>query len=306
MIINTGQRTDIPAFYSKWFMNRIREGFVYVRNPYYPTLVTKFSLSKDVVDVIGFCTKNPKPMFQYLDELKDYGQFWYISITGFGRDLEPNVPSINEVINDFIYLSNKIGKNKVAWRYTPIIINNKYTLKYHIDCFKYIAYKLKGYTNLVAYGFIDLYDKIKKNHPELKDCSDDDKILITKEFMRIAKECDFDLRLCSKEKWLSEYGVDTLGCMRLGDYERSIGSKIELKQKMQARKNFCSCYLSNDIGTYNSCLHLCTYCYANGSKEAVYHNYKNHDDNSPMLIGNIGPNDKLRDAKQEKSTVDLG
>ena len=105
MIINTGQRTDIPAFYSKWFINRIREGFVLVRNPYNPKLVTKFKLNPNVVDVIGFCTKNPKPMFQYLDELKPFGQFWYISITGFdGLDIasvvHPSITTTKQEPND--------------------------------------------------------------------------------------------------------------------------------------------------------------------------------------------------------------
>ncbi len=299
MIINTGQRTDIPAFYSKWFMNRIREGYVLVRNPYYPSLVTKFSLNPDVVDVIGFCTKNPRPMFPYLDELKPFGQFWYVSITGFDKDLEPNVPSIDQVIEDFKYLSSKVGKNAVGFRYTPIIVNEKYTVKRHIETFKYITEKLEGFTTLSVFGFIDLYDKLKKNHPELKDATDEEKIYIAKEFSKIAKEHKMQLRLCSKEKWLKDYGIDIEGCMRLEDYERSINSKLKIKQKMQARKGYCACYLSNDIGTYNSCLHLCSYCYANGNKNHVISNYKKHDDNSPFLIGHLEPNDKVREAKQE-------
>lgn len=299
MIINTGQRTDIPAFYSKWFINRIREGYVYVRNPYYPTLVTKFLLNPEVVDVIGFCTKNPRPMFPYLDEIKDYGQFWYISITGFDRDLEPNVPPINQVVEDFKYLSNKIGSNAIGWRYTPIIINDKYTKEYHINKFEEIANKLEGYTNLVAYGFVDLYPKLNKNHPEIKDTNDKTKIEITNAFIDIAKKHHMNLRLCSKEKWLKEYGVDIDGCMRVKDYESSISSHLNIKQKMEARKGYCACYLSNDIGSYNSCPHLCTYCYANGNKELILKNYKNHDDNSPLLIGNLTNNDKIKEAKQE-------
>ena len=299
MIINTGQRTDIPAFYSKWFINRIREGYVYVRNPYYPTLVTKFLLNPEVVDVIGFCTKNPRPMFPYLDEIKDYGQFWYISITGFERDLEPNVPPINQVVEDFKYLSNKIGSNAIGWRYTPIIINDKYTKEYHINKFEEIANKLEGYTNLVAYGFVDLYPKLNKNHPEIKDTNDKTKIEITNAFIDIAKKHHMNLRLCSKEKWLKEYGVDIDGCMRVEDYESSISSHLNIKQKMEARKGYCACYLSNDIGSYNSCPHLCTYCYANGNKELILKNYKNHDDNSPLLIGNLTNNDKIKEAKQE-------
>lgn len=299
MIINTGQRTDIPAFYSKWFMNRIREGYVLVRNPYYPSLVTKFLLNPDVVDVIGFCTKNPRPMFKYLDELKPFGQFWYISITGFDKDIEPNVPSIDQVIEDFKFLSYKVGKNAIALRYTPIIINEKYTLQRHIDTFEYITSKLEGYTSLAVFGFVDIYDKLKRNHPEIIDCDDSLKIIIAKEFLKIANKHHMELRLCSKEKWLSSYGIDVNGCMRLEDYERAIGFSLTPTKKMDARRGYCTCYLSNDIGSYNSCLHLCSYCYANGNSNLVLSNFKKHDEDSPFLIGNISPDDKIRLAKQE-------
>ncbi|MBQ4255046.1 MAG: DUF1848 domain-containing protein [Bacilli bacterium] len=299
MIINTGQRTDIPAFYSKWFINRIREGYVLVRNPYYPTLVTKFLLNPEVVDVIGFCSKNPRPMFPYLDEIKDFGQFWYISITGFEKDLEPNVPPIDQVIEDFKYLSSKVGSHAVAWRYTPIIVNDKYTVSRHIQTFEYIASKLDGFISMVTFGFVDIYDKLAKNHPEIKDAADEDKITIAKAFKQIALKHHMELRLCSKEKWLKEYEIDTDGCMRLEDYERSINTRLDVKTKMQARSGYCACYLSNDIGAYNCCPHLCTYCYANGNKEFVLKNYKNHDDDSPLLIGKLNPEDKVREAKQE-------
>ncbi len=299
MIINTGQRTDIPAFYSKWFMNRIKEGYVLVRNPYYPDLITKFILNPQVVDVIGFCTKNPRPMFPYLDELKEFGQFWYVTITGFGKDLEPNVPSIDQAIEDFKYLSRKVGKEAMGWRYTPIIVNDKYTKDYHLKTFERIASELEGYTSLVAFGFLDIYPKLAKNHPELKDTDDATKIEIAKAFKEIAEKHHFDLRLCSKEKWLKDYGIDIEGCMRIQDYEKSVNSKLDIKEKMEARKNYCACYLSNDIGAYNSCLHLCKYCYANSNELTIKKNYQNHDDNSPLLIGHLRPHDKIKEAKQE-------
>ena len=299
MIINTGQRTDIPAFYSKWFINRIKEGYVLVRNPYYPSLVTKFILDPKVVDVIGFSTKNPRPMFQYLDQISQFKQFWYISITCFGKDIEPNVPHVNEVIEDFKFLSKKVGINSIAWRYTPIIVNEKYPLSRHIKAFEYFASKLSGYTSLVVFGFVDLYDNVKKNNPEIKDITDEEKVYLAKEFLKIANKYNMKLRLCSKEKWLQEYGIDVNGCMRLEDYEKAIGTKLIPNQKMQARKNYCSCFLSNDIGAYSSCLHLCKYCYANNNKNLVLRNYYNHDDNSPFLIGNSLPNDIVKEAKQQ-------
>ncbi len=299
MIINTGQRTDIPAFYSEWFINRIKAGFVLVRNPYNPKLVTKFKLDPKIVDVIGFCTKNPRPMFKYLDILKPFGQFWYITITGFDTDLEPNVPKIDEVIEDFKYLSNKIGKNSIAIRYTPIIINEKYTKERHIKTFEYIISKLSGYTNLATFGFLDIYPKLEKNHKDLEDTDDKTKIEISLEFNRIAKKYNMELRLCSKEKWLKEYDIDVNGCMRLEDYERSIGKNLIIKKRMDARKNYCSCLISNDIGMYNTCPHLCKYCYANGDKKIIIDNYMMHNPNSPLLIGDIKEDDIIKDANQE-------
>lgn len=299
MIINTGQRTDIPAFYSKWFMNRIREGFVMVRNPYYPTQVTRYSLSPKVVDIIGFCTKNPHPMIQYLDELSKYRQFWYITITAFGRDLEPNVPHVDKIIEDFKTISNKIGKQAMGWRYTPIIINETYPLERHIRAFEYIASKLEGYTDLAVFGFVDLYDKLKRNHPEIKDAADEYKIRLAKEFKNIAEKHHLELRLCSKEKWLKEYGIDVDGCMRLEDYERAGQIKLTPNKKMQARKGYCACFLSNDIGAYNTCMHLCTYCYANGNVNLVRSNNHKHNPNSPFLIGDYMNDDQIKDAFQE-------
>ncbi len=299
MIINTGQRTDIPAFYSKWFANRLDEGFVLVRNPYYPKLVTKFVLNPEVVDVISFCTKNPRPMFQYMDKLSKYKQFWHITITGFGKYLEPNVPHVDQVIEDFKYLSNIVGPNSIVWRYTPIIITDRYPVERHIRAFEYIASRLSNYTKVVVFGFIDLYDKLQKIHPELKDTTDENKILLAKEFLKIVNKYGMELRLCSKEKWLKDYGIDIDGCMRLEDYEKSLGVKLKPTQKMEARKNYCSCFLSNDIGSYNSCMHLCKYCYANGDEKQILANHRKHDENSPFLIGHQEVDDQIKVAKQE-------
>ena len=98
MIINTGMRTDIPAFYTPWFLNRLREGFVLVRNPYRPEQVTRYRLSPEVVDLIGFCTKNPAPMLDYMESLEPYGQYWFVTITPYGRDVEPGVPPVDQVL----------------------------------------------------------------------------------------------------------------------------------------------------------------------------------------------------------------
>jgi hypothetical protein len=128
MIINTGQRTDIPAFYPKWLANRIKEGFVCVRNPYNPMQVSRYMINPEVVDAIGFCTKNPEPFFPYLELVKDYGQFWYVTITSYGKDIEPMVPDKERVIEAFKFLSERVGTNAIGWRYDPIFVSDKYTI----------------------------------------------------------------------------------------------------------------------------------------------------------------------------------
>ena len=169
MIINTGQRTDIPAFYAKWFANRLKEGFVCVRNPYDATKVSRYRLDPHVVDVIGFCTKNPAPMFPYMDLLKDYGQYWFVTITPYGRDIEPNVPDKHRLLDDFRHLSSIVGVQSIGWRYDPIFISEKYTMEYHIRAFEQIASALDGYTQTVVISFIDLYPKVRKNFPAARE-----------------------------------------------------------------------------------------------------------------------------------------
>ena len=168
MILNTGNRTDIPAFFSDWFFNRIQEGFVCVRNPYFPHQVTKYILDPQVIDIICFCTKNPKPMLSHLDLIKDYKQFWFVTITPYNQTIEPYVPNKNEIIRSFIELSKKIGSRCIGWRYDPIFLNDYYTVEYHLRIFEKMCQKLTGYTHQCVISFIDLYQKTKKNFKEVE------------------------------------------------------------------------------------------------------------------------------------------
>ena len=162
MIIQTGMRTDIPAFYSKWFLNRIKEGYVCVRNPYNPKQVTKYSLSPEVVDLIAFCTKNPLPMLPFLDELKPYGQYWFVTITPYGRDIEPNVPDKETVMEGFKELSDVVGADSMGWRYDPIFLSQKYSIDYHIHYFEMLAKRLSPYTKKCTISFLDYYRNTEK------------------------------------------------------------------------------------------------------------------------------------------------
>ena len=298
MIINTGQRTDIPAFYAEWFANRLREGYVCVRNPYNPEQVSSYRLDPSVVDVIGFCTKNPAPMFPYMEQLKDYGQYWFVTITPYGRDIEPNVPDKHKVLEDFKKLSEMVGINSIGWRYDPILINDKYTEEYHIRAFEKMASELEGYTETVVISFIDLYEKVKVNFPEVKEVDQLQRLTLGKEIIRIAKQHGMTVKPCGEGNELALYGADCSGCMRISDYEKAIGHKLDVPAFKGARE-LCSCYLSCDIGAYHTCKHMCRYCYANSSKDKVMVRSKMHDPASPFLIGNYRETDQIHDVVQK-------
>ena len=298
MIINTGQRTDIPAFYSEWFANRLREGFVCVRNPYDPSQVSRYRLDPSVVDVIGFCTKNPEPMFKYMDLLKDYGQYWYVTITPYGRDIEPNVPDKHRLLDDFGKLSEIVGIDSVGWRYDPILISERYTMEYHLRAFEQMAAALDGYTKTVVISFIDLYPKVRRNFPEAAEVSKAQRLELGKAIIGIAASHGMTVKPCAEGDELAAYGADCSGCMKVSDYEKAIGKRL-IAPKRQGARAECVCYLSCDIGAYNTCKHLCRYCYANAEPQKVLERTKLHDPESPFLIGNYLDGDKIHDVPQE-------
>ena len=304
MIINTGQRTDIPAFFPEWLANRLREGFVCVRNPYNPVQVSRYKLNPQLVDAIGFCTKNPAPFFPYLDLLNEYGQYWYVTITSYGKDIEPGVPNKDKVMEAFKYLSNRIGTYRIGWRYDPIFIDDKYTVKHHLKSFEKMASNLKGCTNHVVISFIDIYDKVKRNFPEARAVSADDKLTLGKEIIQIAADNGMLVKPCAEGDFLDKYGADCSGCMTIQMYEKAIGSRlIAPKSRVQPARADCACYLGADIGAYDTCQHYCKYCYANNDLELVTKNKLLHNPSSPFLIGDDRPGDQIHDVEQ-KSWID--
>ena len=302
MIINTGQRTDIPGFYAQWFANRLKEGIVCVRNPYNPDQVSRYRLDPSVVDAIGFCTKNPAGMFPYMDLLKDYGQLWQVSITPYGKDIEPNVPDKHVLLEDFKKLSSMVGINSVFWRYDPIFISERYTLDYHLRAFEKMAKELEGYTETVVISFIDLYQKVKVNFPEVREVNKSEQIELGKQIIKIASEHGMTVRPCAEGDELAQYGAECSGCTKISDYEKAIGEKLTVPPFVPGRK-MCSCYISADIGAYNTCRHLCRYCYANSRKDKVMVNARSHDPHSPFLIGTYQQDDQIHDVEQ-KSWID--
>ncbi len=298
MIINTGQRTDIPAFYSEWFANRLREGFVCVRNPYYPEQVSRYRLDPSVVDCIGFCTKNPAPMFDHMDLLKDYGQYWFVTITPYGRDIEPNVKDKHELLEDFKKLSAMVGVRSIGWRYDPIFVTDRYSTAYHLRAFEKMAAALEGRTETAVISFIDLYAKVRRNFPEAREVTKEQRLTLGKEMVKIASAHGMTLRPCAEGDDLAPFGADCGGCMRISDYEKAIGKKLNAPKKKGARAA-CSCYLACDVGAYNTCRHLCRYCYANAEPSKVLAQSRRHDPASPFLIGNYEKGDVINDVQQK-------
>lgn len=300
MIIQTGMRTDIPAFYSKWFLNRIKEEYVLVRNPYNERQVTRYRLAPDVVDLIAFCTKNPSPMLPYMNVLKPYGQYWFVTITPYGRDIEPNVPDKEKVMDDFKKLSDIVGVDSMGWRYDPILIDDKHSVEWHITEFEKMAENLCGYTKSCVISFIDIYKKVERNFRGAREVSKKDRITLGKEFIKIAGKFGMTIRPCAEGDELTLYGVDCSGCMTVNTFETALHVHLDVpKRKTNQRNGQCACLLGVDIGAYDTCGHLCKYCYANSNTRLVKENMKKHNPMSPFLLGQSMPGDVIHEAKQE-------
>ncbi|MBR5095977.1 MAG: DUF1848 domain-containing protein [Treponema sp.] len=300
MILNTGQRTDIPAFFSEWFINRVNEGFVMVRNPYNPSAVTRFEIRPDLVDLIGFCTKNPLLLLPFVEELdkRGYGQYWQFTITPYGRDIEPGVPDKHECLEAFKKLARLVGKERVVWRYDPIFIDQKYTADYHRRAFETMARALSGWTDWCVISFIDLFPKVKKNFPEARPLDEQEQIALGKDLIEIAAANKIGIRTCGEGTVLKAYGADTDGCMTPAIYERAVGQPLNFPRFTPSR-NECACYLSCDIGVYSTCRHFCRYCYANSNPQMIKENIARHDPRSPFIIGGPLPTDTVRQAEQK-------
>ena len=298
MILNTGLRTDIPGFFSEWFYNRIDEGFVYVRNPYAKNQIYSYRLDPELIDCIIFTTKNPRPMFRNLEKIDKFNQYWHITITPYGKEIEPNVPPVDEVIDSFKFLSERLGKEKVTLRYDPIFISEKYSIEKHIESFDYILDSLSDYTTEAIISFIDLYEKTKRNFPNAKEVTQDERLKIGEEFAKIGEKYNIKVKTCAEGTELERFGIDSSGCMTKEVIEKAINKNLDIP-KQKARNGQCYCLLNNDIGEYNTCNHGCLYCYANSNKRLVKRNLKLHDPKSPILIGEIKEDDIIIERKQE-------
>ena len=295
MILSVSRRTDIPNYYSEWFYNRIKKGFLYVRNPMNLHQISRIDLSPEIVDCIVFWTKNPEPMMKRLDELNEYNYYFQFTLTGYGKDIEYNVPHKKyEMIPIFQKLSEKIGSKRVIWRYDPILFSKKYTPEYHLEAFKQIAESLRGYTEKCVISFVDVYAKNLKNLKsiEKREISHDEMIEFAGALAEIAHNNEMTIASCAEPIDLRQCGIEHNSCIDQTLIEEIIGCKIRA-QKDKNQRSECGCIESVEVGTYNICRNGCKYCYANHSQESVLKNCEKYNSESPLLCGVITEEDKI-------------
>lgn len=300
MIVSVSRRTDIPAFYSEWFFNRLKEGYVYVKNPFNTKQISKIELSSNTVDCFVFWTKDAEPMIDRLSELKDFKYYFQFTITSYREDVEPGTRNKKELINTFKKLSEIIGKEKVIWRYDPILLSNNYSKEYHYEWFEKFCKQLSGYTNKCIISFLDLYKKTERNTKvlNLKSISEEDMKEIGLKLSNIASNYGIVIETCSEGIDLSSCGIVKGKCIDDKLVSKILNLDIDVK-KDNTQRDVCGCVKSVDIGQYNTCKHYCLYCYANFNYKQVDNNYSKHDVSSPLLIGNINGDEKITDRKME-------
>lgn len=296
MIISASRRTDIPAFYSQWFYKRIEEGYVLVRNPFNYHFVSKVSLDKKDVECIVFWTKYPEPMISGLDLLRDYGYYFLFTLNPYGNYLEKRLPPKDDLVNSFIKLAEKIGRHRVVWRYDPIVLSDILTLKYHLREFQFLAAKLGDFTEKCIISFLEPYSKTKRNIKGLsiKFPDAEEKKELAGNLAQIAVKRGIKLEICAQGLDLHKHGIERAKCIDNRLISRITNQPIKEEKDKNQRKE-CRCVSSVDIGAYNTCLHNCLYCYANYSREMVSQNVKLHNPHSPLLIGELNPEDKIRE-----------
>ncbi len=295
MILFASGRTDIPAFYSNWFINRVKAGFVDVRNPFNQKLVSRIYFSD--VDLIMFCSKNPLPMINKLDILK-VPVLFHVTITPYSKDVEPNISDKRLIIEGVKKLSLVLGIDNVVVRYDPIFLSDKYNVDYHIRAFDKLCKNLNGYVNKIIVSFMDEYKNVRSNKNILKyrAFTREDYKKIGEAFSKSAMDNGMSVQTCFEDEDLTEYGFVKGECLSHELAYILTGKKFKSSNVRKEKK--CECVQMVDIGDYNSCMHMCKYCYANYDEKAVSSNFERHDDNSSLLIGSIQSDDVIKVRKK--------
>lgn len=298
MIVNTGGRTDTVQYYSEWLLRRFEEGYALSRNPLFPHKISRLELSPDVVDCVVFCSKNYRPILPRLHEITDrFNSYCYYTITAYGRDVEPGVPSIDESMQTLIELAGIVGPQRVAWRYDPVLLTKTYTVERHLETFDRMACTLAPHIDRCIFSFVEIYEKVKFNMPELVMLTEESMDELTRGMGEIAAQYGIYLQTCGTDGDFSRYGIHPSGCMTLDIL--GAANNVEFRPlKHKGMRRGCHCMEARDIGAYDTCPNGCKYCYANKDPRKAAENFKLHDPASPLLLGHVGPDDEITQATQ--------
>ena len=262
MIISASRRSDIPAFHGEWFMDCLRAGEVFVKNPVNRTQVSRIDLSPEAVDCFVFWTKNPAPFLRFLDELdgRGYRYYFQFTLTPYGGDLEPNLPEKQTLLDTFCRLSERLGGERGVWRYDPIILTSRYDYSFHAGQFGEFCRTLEGKTEKCVVSFVDSYGFLKKNFEELgiRELTAAEISGIAGILRPAAEKYGLALASCCEKAGLE-------GCRNKCVDEELINRVFGLRlvyKKDPGQRRHCLCNASRDIGSYDSCGHGCRYCYA--------------------------------------------
>ncbi len=316
MIISASRRTDIPAFYADWFMNRVREGFFYRVNPFNSKQVSGFSLAPEDVDAFCFWTKNPKPLMRYLDELDDRGLNYYFQFTlnPYDRTFEPHVPPLAERISTFSELADRIGPKRVVWRYDPVILSSATPVPWHIEYLDRLAGQLAASAHRLVFSFYDFYGKgqgrlhasLKDTGISLADITEANKAeeldALVHGFKTIADKHGLHILSCSEEMDLSTLGIEHGACID-GKLIRELFGGNPSTKKDKNQRQACGCVESVDMGSYNTCQFRCSYCYANFNEGTIDKNLEKHETKSASLIGRYEGCVEIRTEINKKKSV---
>jgi hypothetical protein len=269
-----------------------------------PQMVSEVKLSRDVIDCIVFWTKNPAPMLDQLHLLADYPFYFLFTLTPYGNSLECGLPPKVSIIDTFIDLSKQIGKERVLWRYDPVILTDNFDENDHYRHFTDLCRQLSPYTGVCIVSFLDMYKKTERHLKGVNISIPDESIMrrMIGRFHKISMSFNIQLNTCGESIDFSSQGASPAGCID-DEHIRSIcGYPIDVSKDRNQRKT-CGCIESIDIGAYDSCNHRCLYCYANSSPQRVIANNMSHDPNSPLLVGYLTGNEKinLRNVQSHKS-----
>ncbi len=299
MLINVGLRTDIACCYPEWLMRRIEAGYAYARNPLFPNKVTAYDLSPDRVDALLFCSKNYAPLLPRIGEiLKRYRTYFFCTVTPYGAEIEPGSPPLPERIQMLKELSRTAGREKVVWRYDPILITEEYTVSRHLELFLKLAGQIAPHVHRCVISFVEMFVKLRMRMPELIPLTREQKRELACGIGTIAAKFSLPVTVCGSGDDYSEYGVMRRGCVTLDDVAAANGCAFRKAPHLGNRRG-CGCIASRDLGWYDSCPLGCRYCNANRDPALVKENLSLHDDDSPMLIGNLRESDTLLYSPQD-------